>query len=58
MSLILGMDGWVFAAWLLTIISAILCVLYGIYHQFIKKSNENEKTAKKQKTKKKIEEDE
>ncbi|MBN2602765.1 MAG: hypothetical protein JXA91_01375 [Candidatus Thermoplasmatota archaeon] len=57
MSLILGMDGWVFAAWLLTIISAILCVLYGIYHQFIKKSNENEKNAKK-KIKKKIEEDE
>lgn len=52
MSLILGMDIWVFTAWLLTIISAILCVLYGIYHQFIKKSNENETSAKKQRTKK------
>ena len=57
MSLILGMDIWVFTAWLLTIISAILCVLYGIYHQFIKKSNENETHAKKKKTKNKGKED-
>ncbi len=54
MSLILGMDGWVFTAWILTIISAILCVIYGVYHQFIKKSNENEASAKKKKSKKKI----
>jgi hypothetical protein len=57
MSLILGMDGWVFSAWLLTIISAILCVIYGVYHQFIKKSNEKEISIKQKKSKKKIKED-
>jgi hypothetical membrane protein len=36
-SLILGMGVWVFTAWILTIISAIFCVLYGVYHEFIKK---------------------
>ena len=57
MSLILGMDGWVFTAWILTIISAVLCVIYGVYHQFIKKSNENEPSANKKKSKKKIKEE-
>jgi len=37
MSLILGMDPLVFTAWIGTILAAILCVLYGIYHQFLKK---------------------
>ena len=49
MSLILGMDGWVFTAWLLTIISAIFCVLYGVYHEFIKKRlKKNKKTSLKE----------
>ncbi len=37
MSLILGMDIYVFIAWIGTIISAILCILYGVYHEFYKK---------------------
>jgi len=48
MNLILGMDPWVFAAWILTILSAIFCILYGVYHEFIKKpSKNNEKENKK-----------
>ena len=34
--MILGMDGGVFTAWILTILAAILCVLYGIYYVYIK----------------------
>ena len=37
MSLILGMDPIVFLAWLLTILSAIFCVLYGLYCEYFKK---------------------
>jgi hypothetical protein len=37
MNLILGMDPLVFIAWILTIISAIICILYGIYYEFLKK---------------------
>jgi len=40
MSLILGMDTIVFLAWIGTILSTILCVVYGIYYQFFKKSSE------------------
>ena len=36
--MILGMDIWVFTAWILTILAAVLCVLYGIYHEYLKKS--------------------
>lgn len=43
MSLILGMDYWVFAAWLLTILSAIGCVLYGLYYEFLKKPRKGKK---------------
>jgi hypothetical protein len=39
MSFILGMDYWVFLAWILTILSAIGCILYGIYYEFIKKAS-------------------
>jgi len=42
MGLILGMDAGVFIAWFLTILTAIVCVLYGIYYNFIKKTNEME----------------
>lgn len=39
MAFILGMDIFVFIAWIGTIFAAIFCVLYGIYYEFIKKSN-------------------
>jgi ABC-type dipeptide/oligopeptide/nickel transport system permease subunit len=42
MDLILGMDPVVFIAWIGTIFSAILCVLFGIYYEYFKKSR-NEK---------------
>ena len=51
MDLILGMDVWVFAAWILTILSAIVCIIYGIYHQFIKKTDKEKSPTLKQKTK-------
>ena len=41
--MILGMDVGVFSAWLLTIIAAIICVLYGVYFEFIKKDTTEEK---------------
>jgi len=56
MSLILGMDAWVFTAWIGTIIVAIFCVLYGIYNKyFVKEEEEEEKppVEKKKTTKKK-----
>ena len=37
MGLILGMDPWVFTAWIGTIIVAIICVLYGVYNEYFKK---------------------
>ena len=48
MSMILGMDPWVFTAWIGTIIAAILCVLYGIYNKYFDK--EEEPTVEKKKT--------
>ena len=48
MSMILGMDPWVFTAWIGTILAAVACVLYGIYDQFLRKSG-NEKTITKEK---------
>jgi len=38
--MILGMDSGVFTAWILTIISAIGCVIYGIYCEYLKKPEE------------------
>ena len=43
MSLILGMDIGVFLAWIGTLLAVILCIIYGLYHQFIKKSDEKKK---------------
>ena len=51
MGLILGMDTLVFTAWLGTILATILCILYGLYYQFFKKSDE--KTDKDEHTQKK-----
>jgi uncharacterized BrkB/YihY/UPF0761 family membrane protein len=52
MSLILGMGVWVFLAWTLTIIAAILCILYGIYHELIKKTPDEEPITKEKPQKK------
>ena len=49
--MILGMDVGVFTAWLLTILAAILCVIYGIYYEFIKKEDPKKAAIKKDKTK-------
>ena len=51
MSYILGMDIGVFIAWILTILAAVLCVLYGIYC-YVKKSDLKIPNKKKQKNKK------
>lgn len=53
MSLILGMGIWVFLAWILTIISAILCIIYGIYHEVIKKTSDKEEKRQKETIKEK-----
>ena len=50
--MILGMDGMVFAAWILTILAAIACVIYGIYYEYIKKDEEEETPVKKDKKQK------
>ena len=42
MTLILGMDPYVFIAWIGTIFAAIFCVIYGIYYEFIKKLKEDD----------------
>jgi H+/gluconate symporter-like permease len=38
MNLILGMDMGVFLAWIGTLLATVLCIVYGLYYQFIKKS--------------------
>ena len=43
MNLILGMDLGVFTAWIGTLLATVLCVLYGLYYQFIKKSDEKQR---------------
>ena len=48
MDLILGMDPWVFTAWIGTIFAAIFCVAYGFYYEFLKKPKEKEDTKKKE----------
>ena len=46
MSMILGMDTLVFTAWIGTILAAAFCVIYGIYHEFVKKHIKKNKGAK------------
>jgi predicted outer membrane lipoprotein len=43
MNLILGMDIGVFIAWIGTLLATVLCILYGLYYQFIKKSDEKQR---------------
>ena len=44
MSMILGMDLGVFLAWILTILAAIACVLYGLYYEYFKKPEKVKKS--------------
>ena len=50
--MILGMDPWVFLAWIGTILAAIACVIYGLYDYFVidkkSKSPDSKKTKKKE----------
>jgi predicted outer membrane lipoprotein len=57
MSLILGMDTWVFLAWIGTILATIFCVIYGIYYQFFKKSDKETSLKKEDKNIKNKEDD-
>jgi predicted outer membrane lipoprotein len=57
MNLILGMDLGVFLAWIGTLLAAVLCVLYGLYYQFIKKSDEKRRISSIKEQDKKQEED-
>lgn len=53
LGMILGMDPWVFTAWIGTILVAIFCVLYGLYNEYFKKDYERKKPAKKKEVKNK-----
>ena len=57
MNLILGMDLGVFIAWIGTLLATVLCILYGLYYQFFKKSDEKQRQAKPKEQDKKQEED-
>jgi predicted outer membrane lipoprotein len=56
MNLIIGMDLGVFLAWIGTLLACILCVVYGLYHQFIKKSDEKRRISSSKEQDKKQEE--
>jgi hypothetical protein len=57
MELILGMDLGVFLAWIGTLLATLLCILYGIYHQFIKKTDVKQETSPSKKKEKPPQED-
>jgi len=57
MSLILGMDLGVFLAWIGTLLATVLCIIYGLYYQFIKKSEEKQEPIPSKEEEKKQEED-
>jgi H+/gluconate symporter-like permease len=57
MNLILGMDIGVFLAWIGTLLATVLCIVYGLYYQFIKKSEEKQQTKSLNEEEKKQEED-
>ena len=56
MTLILGMDIYVFIAWIGTILATLLCIIYGVYHEFIKNKNTKKEPVKKTKKAKNQEE--
>jgi F0F1-type ATP synthase assembly protein I len=47
--MILGMDIWVFTAWIGTILAAILCLIYGIYNWILKKTDKKKQSKRKNK---------
>jgi uncharacterized ion transporter superfamily protein YfcC len=56
MNLILGMDLGVFLAWIGTLLVTVLCIIYGIYYQFVKKNpEETEEVSSKDESRKKEE---
>ena len=57
MGLILSMDIWVFLAWIGTILATIFCIIYGVYYQFLKKSDEEKSLEREDKKIQKKEED-
>jgi len=57
MNLIVGMDLGVFIAWIGTLLATVLCILYGLYYQFIKKTEEKKRPRIQKKQNKKQEED-
>lgn len=57
MDLILGMDIGVFLAWIGTLLAAVLCIVYGIYYQFIKKTTEPQRSVPTKEKEKEQEED-
>ena len=57
MELILGMDLGVFVAWIGTLLATILCILYGVYHQFIKKTDKKQEKPSSKEEEKKSKED-
>jgi len=57
MNLILGMDLGVFLAWIGTLLAAVLCIVYGLYYQFIKKPVEKQQTKSSKEDEEKREED-
>lgn len=57
MNLILGMDMGVFLAWIGTLLATVLCIVYGIYYQFSKTSEEKHQAESLKEEEKKQEED-
>jgi hypothetical protein len=57
MNLILGMDMGVFLAWIGTLLATVLCIVYGLYYQFIKKSEKKQHLESSKEEEKKLEED-
>jgi len=50
--MILGMGIWVFIAWIGTILSAVLCLLYGVYHWVMKPDEKKSSEVKNKQSKK------
>jgi len=57
MNLILGMDMGVFLAWIGTLLATVLCIVYGLYYQFIKKTEKKQQPESLKEEEKKQEED-
>lgn len=45
MNLIVGMDIGVFLAWIGTLLATVLCIVYGLYYQFMKKTREEQQVS-------------